>query len=106
MARRRARTRTVYRKAKSTYRRSRSGFSSVKSILRPVMIGFGGSAIGNIVASRMNVNPIIPSAIAGFIGGGKLGAITAIALPLLAQQGVGLFGGSGKTETPSGTVWS
>ena len=103
---RRSRARTVYRKAKSTYKRSRSGFGSVKSILRPVMIGFGGSAVGNLVASRMNINPIIPSAIAGFIGGGKIGAITAIALPLLAQQGMGLFGSSGKTETPSGTVWS
>ena len=106
MARRRARTRTVYRKAKSSYRRSKSGFGSVKSILKPVMIGFGGSAIGNIVASRMNINPIIPSAIAGFIGGGKMGAITAIALPLLTQSGLGLFGTTGKTETASGTVWS
>lgn len=106
MARRRARTRTVYRKAKTSYRRSKSSFGSLKSILRPVMIGFGGSAIGNIVASRVGINPIIPSAIAGFIGGGKIGAITAVALPLLSQQGLGIFGGIGKSESPSGTVWS
>lgn len=91
---------------RTVVRRSRSGFGSLKNILRPIMIGFGGSAVGNIIASRVNVNPIIPSAIAGFIGGGKVGMITAIALPLLAQQGMNLFGGAKTSETPSGTVWS
>ena len=107
MARRKtSRTRTVYRKAKTGYRRSSSGFSSVKKILNPVMIGFGGSALGNIVGSKMGINPIIPSAVLGFIGGGKIGAITAVALPMILNQGLGLFSTNAKQESPSGTVWS
>ena len=106
MARRKARTRAVYAKARTSYRRSKSGFSSVKKILNPVMIGFGGSALGNIVGSKMGINPIIPSAVLGFIGGGKIGAVTAVALPLIMSQGLNLFNSGGKQETPSGTVWS
>jgi hypothetical protein len=107
MAKRKA-TRTVYvNRAKKAYRRSSSGFSSVKKILNPIMIGLGGSMIGNIVGQRVGVNPIIPSAIAGFIGGGKIGAITAVALPLIMTQGLSVFSGTGvKSESPQGTVWS
>ena len=100
--------RTVYvNKVKKVYRKSSSGFSSVKKILNPIMIGFGGSALGNIIASKIGVNPIIPSAMLGFIGGGKIGAVTAVALPMIMNQGLGLFSGAtGKQETPQRTLWS
>ena len=107
MATRKARTRTVKQKVKTVYRKSSSGFSSVKKILNPIMIGFGGSALGNIIASKIGVNPIIPSAMLGFIGGGKIGAVTAVALPMIMNQGLGLFSGqTGKQETPQRTLWS
>ena len=106
MARRKTRTRTVNR-VKTVYRKSSSGFSSVKKILNPIMIGFGGSALGNIVASKVGVNPIIPSAILGYIGGGKIGAVTAVALPMILSQGLNVFSATGgKQETPSRTLWS
>jgi len=105
MAKGKTKTRTVYVKAKKTYRKGSSGFSALKKYLNPVMIGFGGSALGNIVASKINVNPIIPSAILGFIGGGKIGAISAVALPMILSRGLNLFNTGQKSETPSGTVW-
>ena len=106
MVKAKTRTRTVYVKAKKAYRKSSSGFSSVKKYLNPIMIGFGGSALGNIVASKINVNPIIPSAIFGFIGGGKIGAVTAVALPMILNQGFSVFNTGQKTSTPSGTLWN
>jgi hypothetical protein len=106
MARGKTKTRVVYRKAQKVYRKSNSGFSSVKKILNPIMIGFGGSALGNIIGTKFGINPMIPSAIAGFIGGGKIGAITAIALPMILTQGLGVFSTGAKQETSSGTVWS
>jgi hypothetical protein len=106
MASRKTRTRTIIRKGKTVYRKSSSGFASVRKILNPIMIGFGASAIGNIAGAKIGINPIIPSAIMGYIGGKEIGAISAVALPMILNQGFGLFNTGVKNESPQGTVWS
>jgi hypothetical protein len=107
MAGRKAKTRVVYRQAvKKAYRKSSSGLSSVKKLLNPIMIGLGASMVGNVIGQRVGINPIIPSAVAGFIGGGKIGAVTAVALPMIMNQGLNIFSTGVKNESPSGTVWS
>ena len=79
------------------------------------MIGLGAAMAGGIIGNMLGVNKMLPSAALGYIGGGGVGAVTALASEMLTGTGGlgNLFGlRSGNVQdaygqtTPSGTVYS
>jgi hypothetical protein len=80
------------------------------------MIGLGAAMAGGIIGNMLGVNKMLPSAALGYIGGGGIGAVTALASEMLTGTGGlgNLFGlrtparvqdAYGQT-TPAGTVYS
>lgn len=72
-----------------------------KGILNKVLIGLGASSLGGLVAARVGVNPMLVSGAAGYIAGGPVGAISAIAIPMLSNSVLGQA-----NTGSSGTIWA
>lgn len=91
------------RKSKSTRRSSSRGLlGGAKGLLGKALLGLGAASVGSLVASRFGINPLLSSGIVGFLAGGPIGAISSIALPMVANQ----FGGNTSSQGAVGTVWA
>lgn len=90
-----------YRTVTRYVRRGGRSLGGGRSILNKVLIGFGASSLGGLVASRFGVNPTLVGGALGYVSAGPVGAISAIAIPMLANTL------SGPASTASaGTVWA
>jgi len=102
------------------YKTKRKWSTRSRSIIggtgKKVMIGLGAAMAGGIIGNMLGVNKMLPSAALGYIGGGGIGAVTALASEMLTGTGGlgNLFGlrtparvqdAYGQT-TPAGTVYS
>lgn len=89
---------------KSKTRRSTAGFlGGLRRYIVPVLVGFGAGSAGSLIADRTGVNPMIPGGILGFVAGGPIGALIALALPFLIRS-VGT--GASQTAQVGQVVWT
>lgn len=97
MARRRSRTRTVYRKA--TRRFSRRSGGKVLTTLKPVASGIGGGILVETVANRIGMGQYgnIASYAGAYGFGGMKGVIGKLAFDVLSGRGIG-FGVGGQQQ--------
>jgi hypothetical protein len=84
--RRKARTRTVLVPLRRRARRAFLGLGGWKGLAKNAMIGLGALTIGNMIASRVGLDPRITGGLLGLYLGGIVGAATAVAVPTLMQR--------------------
>jgi hypothetical protein len=100
MARRRARTRTVFVPARRRARRFLRDIGGWKGLAKNAMIGLGALAIGNMLAPRTGLDPRITGGILGLFFGGVVGAGTAVAVPTVMQKLQPVT-----SSQPEGQIW-
>jgi hypothetical protein len=78
-------------------------FGSIGNVLKTVLVGFGAASVGSLIADRVGVNPMIPSAGLGYVAGGTTGAIAGLLTPFLTRS----LGTGGSQQAQIGqVVWA
>ena len=71
------------------------------------MAGIGSAKVGEMVGTRIGMNPIIPAAALGYFTAGATGLMAAIATEIVSGHGFNLGAlGTQQQSTPAGTVYN